>query len=174
MKKLLALVLMACMTLTACNTSWVNEALAILKVALPAALNVLQLVAVLNSSPIDSAKAQTITDDVAAAEKFLEDYKTASDSAKAGVLGQLDAALLTTQADLSTILKSVHVVNPESQAKVTALADFVIAEVSAVEGLLPMSTTTVTHAKAGKPPLSAHKFKAGYNKLMPEPSLVLK
>jgi len=155
----------------ACSTTWVTEAVNILKVVAPAAINVLTLVAAFEGKPVDAQKSATIVNDVNAAITELQNYAAASAAAQPGLLSQLNAALAQTQTDLASILADVHVSNPTKVAQINALVTFVISEVAAVQSLLPNAPVT-----ARKIPVDAKHFKRQYNSLMKDadPALVLK
>ena len=155
----------------ACSTTWVTEAVNILKVVAPAAINVLTLVAAFEGKPVDAQKSATIVNDVNAAITELQNYAAASAAAQPGLLAQLNAALAQTQTDLSSILADVHVSNPTKVAQINALVTFVISEVAAVQSLLPNAPVT-----ARKVPVDAKHFKRQYNAIMKDadPALVLK
>lgn len=160
LKSTLAITLIAAMV--ACSTSWVTEAVNILKVVAPAAINVLALVAAFEGTPINAQKEMTITNDVNAAITELQNYSAASVAAQPGIVTQLNAALTQTQTDLSSILTDLHISDKTKVAQITALVTFVISEVAAVESLLPPAKPVT----ARKLPVSAKNFKKSFNALM--------
>ena len=172
MKALKSAIAIALIAVTvACSTTWVTEAVNILKVAAPAAVNILTLIAAFEGRPVDARKSAIIINDFNAAITELQNYASASASAQPGLLAQLDAALVTTQNDLASILVDVHVSNPTKVAQINALVSFVISEVAAVQSLLPNAPVT-----ARKIPVDSKHFKRGYNAIMKDadPALVLK
>ena len=175
-KAVLPFVLAVTLATVACSTTWVAEAVNILKVVAPAAVNILTLVAAFEGTPVDVQKSQTITNDVNAALKYLQDYSAASAAAGPGVLAQLDGALSATQNDLSSILATLHVVDKAHAAQIQALVTFVISEVAQVQSLIPPPPSTVIPIARRTIPLSARKFKSSFNAMIKpaDASLVLK
>lgn len=157
--------------MVACSTSWVTEAVNILKVVTPAAVNILTLVAALEGKPINAQQVMTVTNDINAAITELQSYTSASVAAQPGVLAQLNAALATTQKDLGAILTDLRISDPVKVAQVTALVTFVISEVAAVQSLLPGAPVA-----AQRLPVSAKQFRNGFNAIMKStaPALAIK
>src|SRR5271156_5650024 len=77
MKKILVVVLSLAMFCTACSTAWVSTLDSILAAAAPALINILQIVAVANGQPVNSALAAKINADATAIKTLAADFASA-------------------------------------------------------------------------------------------------
>lgn len=165
MKKLAAsfTALVLCVSLVACSTSWVNQAVAIANVALPATLNILQLAAVISGHPMNPVFAQTAQNDFKTSVQLFNDYKNAAASAQPGVLAQIQAQLAVTKQDLNIILPTIHVSDPVKQEQIQAMIGLVLDEVNALATLATPASPGMPTARLSKPPMSAKLFKKSFN-----------
>lgn len=181
-RALAALVLCATMILTACSTAWITEAEDIVAALIPAAANLLTLIEALQGngvSPQDlqvmqSASTQAQTD-LQLINTLVTQYQQATDAAtQASLLAQIQTAIATVQSNLSGLLPALHITDPATQAKVTAVIGLILSEVQSLEAILPVITSSASAANASvklkaksvKPPLSASQFRASYNAIM--------
>jgi len=178
-KAILACIFAVVMFATACSTSWVTEAIAITNAILPVAVNVIQLVTALQgtaTSSNDAALAQKwaniVTSDLATLKTLLDQYNAASASAKPGILNQIEAALGVTQSDLGTLLPALHISNPQTVAKITAIVGLVSAEIQSIAALVQAAQgkTSAWHRLSAPRPMTAKEFKSAYKTLVKTPS----
>lgn len=185
-RALAALVLCATMILTACSTAWITEAEEIVAALVPAAANLLTLIGALEGNGVStqdlqlmqSASTQAQTD-LQLINTLITQYQQATDAAtQATLLAQIQTAITTVQSNLSALLPALHITDPATQAKVTAVIGLILSEVQSLEAIIPIvqapaqSSISVAQASAKlkaknvKPPLSASQFRASYNAIM--------
>jgi len=176
-KSILAGVLAVTMFATACSTSWVSEAIAITNALLPVAVNVIQLVTAMQgsgTSSTDLALAQkwatTISADLTLVQTLLNQYNTAAAADKPGFLNRLNDALQVVSSDLGTLLPALHIANPQTQAKVSAIVGLVVAEVQSIEALVAAAQGKTAIVRSAPRPLTAKGFKAAYKEVMRAPT----
>src|SRR5271168_2183796 len=99
MKKVLVVALSLAVFCTACSTAWVSTLDSILAAAVPALINILQIVAVANNQPASSNLSAKINADAADIETLAADFAKASSGSAPGVCQQLQAAVGAYQAD---------------------------------------------------------------------------
>ncbi len=85
MKKFFVVVLCLIVFCTACSTAWVSTLDSILGAAAPALVNILQIVAVANGQPVNSALEAKINADATAIKTLAADFVTASSGAAPSV-----------------------------------------------------------------------------------------
>jgi hypothetical protein len=178
---LLALVLCATIGLSACSTAWIAEAEQIVAALLPAAANILALVAAVQGGNISAQDLQTIqgagtqaTADLQLIQSLVAEYQKASAQAQPGILNQIQNAINTAQSNLAAILPALHIEDAATQAKITAVIGVVLAEMQSLAAIVPLvnpeaSTAMVEMAKkqvTKRVPLSANEFVASYNATM--------
>jgi hypothetical protein len=190
MRALAALVLCATMILTACSTAWITEAEDIVAALIPAAANLLTLIEALQGNGVSTQDLQVVQSASTQAQTDLQlintlvtQYQQATDAAtQASLLTQIQTAITTVQSNLGTLLPALHITDPATQAKVTAVIGLILSEVQSLEAILPAvqpvvqpgATSSASPAKASaklkttnvKPPLSASQFRASYNAIM--------
>ena len=179
-KSIVALALAVTMFATACSTSWTTEAIAITNAILPVAVNVIQLVTALQGTATansDTALAQkwanTLTMDLTTLQTLLNQYNAAAASAKPGILSEIEAALGVVQSDLGTLLPALHITNPQTVAKITAIVGPVSAEIQSIAALVQAArgtTASSRHTLSAARPMTAKEFKAAYKTLVKSPS----
>src|SRR5713226_8979478 len=142
-KSILAAILALAMFATGCSTSWVTEAIAITNGLLPVAVNVIQLVTAMQGSGTSSGDvalaqkwATAVSADLTVVQTLLIQYNSAAAADKPGVLNRLNDALQVVSSDLGTLLPALHITNPQTQAKVTAIVGLVDAELRSIEALV--------------------------------------
>ena len=177
-----ALILCATMMFTACSTAWVGEAEQIVSVLIPAASNILALVATLQGKTVSAADLQLIQNagtqaaaDLQLIQALIVQYQKADASAKPGILNQIQTAIHTVQANLNGLLPALHIQDVATQTKIAAVIGILLSEVQSLAAIVPLvqagaqpaqvlqKTREMGHAKA---PLSASEFVASYNKTM--------
>jgi hypothetical protein len=176
---LLALVLCATIALSACSTAWIAEAEQIVAALLPAAANILALVAAVQGGNISAQDLQTIqsagtqaTADLQLIQSLVAEYQKASAQAQPGILNQIQSAMNTAQSNLSAILPALHIKDAATQAKITAVIGVVLSEMESLAAIVPLvqkpTLAAQNTARVGHPPipLTANEFVASYNATM--------
>ena len=137
MKTILVFTLSAAILLTGCSAAWISTIDAILAVAAPALINILQIVAVANNQPLNSNLAAKIDADAAAIKLLAGDFATASSASSSGICQQLQAAISTYQADQQLVLQVAQVSDTNTQTKITLLVDLVAGTIQAITAVIP-------------------------------------
>lgn len=173
-----ALILCMTIALAACSTDWIGQAEQVVSALIPAATNIVALVAALQGKSISASDLQTIQKagsqagaDLELIQALIAAYQKADDTAKPGILNQIQTAISTVQANLQGLLPALHIQDAATQAKITAVIGIVLSEVQSLSAVVPLvsaSTSPKMMAKAvvqaKKPlPLSASEFVASYN-----------
>ena len=179
-----------CMTMiwSGCSTDWIGEAEQIVAALIPAASNIVALVAALEGKSVSATDLQTIQSagaqagaDLQLIQSLIAAYQKADAEAKPGILNQIQSAIGMVQGNLSGMLKGLHIKDAATQTKITAVVGLVLAEVQSLAAIVPVVTgapTTVAIAKDQSPhpvahnatrvghpraPLSANEFVQSYN-----------
>ena len=159
----------------ACNTSWISQATSIIAVLEPAAVNIITLVAALQGHTVSAADLNTIT---AATNEANADFKLIGDllaqynsANAASTIDKINVALNDAKTHLSGILTALHISDPATIAKISAVIGVVIAEIQSLAALIPVVKGQTTMKAAHVPyPLDAHQFKAAFNAVMTAPT----
>jgi hypothetical protein len=181
------LALLLCMTLiwSACSTAWIGEAEQIVAALIPAASNIVALVAAMEGKNVSAGDLATIQNagaqagaDLQLIQSLIAAYQNADEAAKPGILNQIQIAINAVQGNLQGLLPALHIKDAATQAKVTAVIGIVLAEVESLAAVVPLvqgnsaaalraadsrgrlSPQSVVHTRA---PLSANEFVASYN-----------
>ncbi len=142
-----ALVIDALIFLVGCTTSWVSEAssiLALLGPAISAALEILSAFGIGLSPNVATQiaawgqKAQTALTQVAT---LITQYNTAEATAQPGILAEIQTLLATVADNLATLLPTINITDPATQAKVIAVFNAIQTELAALVALIPSITT---------------------------------
>ena len=176
-QSILAGLLAVTMFATACSTSWVSSAIAITNALLPVAVNVIQLVTAMQGSGANSTDvalaqkwATAVSADLTVVQTLLNQYNTAVAADKLGFLNKLQDALQVVSSDLGTLLPALHISNPQTQAKVTAMVGLVVAEVSAIAALVNAAQGKTSVARGTPKVMDAASFKAAYKTVVKAPT----
>ena len=178
----LALVLCVSVVLAGCSTDWIVEAEQVVAVLIPAATNIVALVAAMQGKSVSAGDLKTIQSagaqagaDLQLIQALITAYQKADETAKPGILNQIQAAINAVQANLQGLLPAVHIQDAATQAKVTAVVGIVLSEVQSLAAIVPvvnanagsLSPTLAAKnaARMGHPPLplSASEFVSSYN-----------
>jgi len=174
----LGLVLCVTVTLAGCSTTWIGEAEQVVAALIPAAANIIALVAALEGKSVSAADLQTIQNagtqagaDLQLIESLITAYQTADATAKPGILNQIQTAINVVQANLQGLLPALHIQDAATQAKITAVVGIVLSEVESLAAIVPLvsanaSTAAMARAAAQtkkQPPLTASEFVKSYN-----------
>ncbi len=174
----LALVLSVTMILSGCSTDWVSQAEQIVSVLIPAATNIITLVAMLEGKNVSAADLQVIQGagtqaaaDLQLIQSLIKAYEKAEASAQPGILNQIQSAINAVQGNLQGLLPALHIKDAATQSKITAVVGIVLSEVQSLAAILPLvnsNTSPKAIAMAGaqvkkQAPLSASEFVKSYN-----------
>jgi hypothetical protein len=174
----LALVLCMSIVLAGCSTDWIVEAEQIVAALIPAATNIVALVAAMQGKSVSAGDLNTIQSagtqagaDLQLIQALIAAYQKADESAKPGILNQIQTAITAVQANLQGLLPALHIQDAATQAKVTAMVGIVLSEVQSLAAIVPVVSAsasprmmTKATVQAKKPlPLSASEFVSSYN-----------
>lgn len=175
------LVLCLTMALTACSTAWVGQAQGIVAALIPAAANIIALVAVLQGKSISPQDLQVIQGagtqagaDLQLIQSLIAEYEKANAAAKPGILNQIQTAINSVRGNLNGLLPALHIKEVATQTKITAVVGIVLSEVQSLAAILPLVNPSSSPqmmemaAKQAKkqPALTAREFVASYNATM--------
>lgn len=174
-----ALVLCLTMMLAGCSTAWIGQAEEIVAALIPAAANLIALVAALQGKTVSAADLQTIQNagtqagaDLQLIQALVAAYQKADAAAQPGILNQIESAIGAVQGSLQGLLPALHIQDAATQAKITAVVGIVLSEVQSLAAILPVlkagPTLSQSTRKDGTPnvakaPLSASEFVSSYN-----------
>lgn len=167
-KSLLALVLAAAITATACSAQWINVALQDLPVLTQMALNIATLVSAMETgkqaTPADIAVIQNISVQASRGLNVLQslyaDYKA---NPSADTLQKIQNVISGLNQNLPALLESAHISNSILAARVTAATNLILTTVNSFAALMPQGApATSQKAKAAAPP-SAKDLKKQWN-----------
>jgi hypothetical protein len=181
----LALVLCLTMVLAGCSTAWIGQAEEIVAALIPAAANLVALVAALQGKTVSAADLQTIQNagaqagaDLQIIQSLIAAYQKADAAAQPGILNQIESAIGVVQGNLQGLLPALHIQDAATQAKITAVVGILLSEVQSLAAIVPVlkagagaPTLSQNARKSGaasvvKAPLSANEFAASYNATM--------
>lgn len=185
MRSGLAVVLCAVMVWTGCSTNWVNQAEQIVAALIPAAANIVALVAALRGKSVSAADLHVIQAagaqagaDLQVIQSLIAAYEKADAAAKPGILNQVQSAINAVQGNLQGLLAGLHIKDAATQAKVSAVVGILLSEVQSLAAVVPLvggnpdakvpTSAARTAAEMGhsRIPLTAAEFVASYNATM--------
>jgi hypothetical protein len=177
-----ALVVVLCLTigLAACSTAWIGEAEQIVAVLIPAAANIISLVAALQGKGVSAEDLRTIQNagtqagaDLQLVQSLITAYQNADAAAKPGILNQIQAAIGVVQASLQGLLPALHIQDAATQTKITAVVGILLSEVQSLAAIVPLvkanaeGPTLAAKSAAGmghpRAPLTASEFVSSFN-----------
>jgi hypothetical protein len=185
----LAVVLCGSSVFSGCSSNWIKEAEQIVAVMLPAAANLLALVATLEGKTVTAEDLATIQNagkeasaDLQMIQSLIAAYEKADAAAKPGILNQIQSAIGAVQGNLQGLLMGLHIKDGATQAKVQAVVGLMLSEVQSLAEVLPVGQGTAALRAAASPfgsaqgrrgrlsphssvrvPLSASEFVRSYN-----------
>jgi hypothetical protein len=102
--------------------------------------------------------------DLQTAQTLITSYQAAASSAKPGILGQIDAALIASENNLNAILTAFHVSDTTLEATIAAALGSAITIVLAIQLLIPPPPAApATRLAMAKPSDQSAAMKAAYN-----------
>ncbi len=154
---MLALVLSMSLVMGGCSTNWINEAEEISAALIPAAANLVALVAALQGKNVSAQDVAVIQNagtqagaDLQLVQSLIAAYEKADASAQPGILNQIQSALNVAQSDLQGILPALHIKDAATQAKITAVVGVLISEVQSLAAVVPLVQGSATGAVSAK------------------------
>jgi hypothetical protein len=182
----LALLLGLTMISSGCSTNWVQQGQEIIAVLMPAAANLVILVATLQGKEIsaeDLALVQKAGSEVGAdltlVQALIGAYESADQKAKQRILSQIQSALQAAQENLQGLVLGLHIKDESTRVKVTAIVGILLAEVQALAAILPVvqgqgagtrgqgaEVNAQGAAARRKKPMSAGEFSNSYNAII--------
>jgi len=168
------------MTLAGCSTNWIAEAEQVVAALIPAAANIIALVAALEGKSVSATDLQTIQNagtqagaDLQLIQSLITAYQTADATAKPGILNQIQTAINAVEANLQGLLTGLHIKDAATQTKITAVIGIVLSEVQSLAAIVPLvsagamgpTLAAKNAARVGHPrlPLTAGEFVKSYN-----------
>jgi hypothetical protein len=188
-----AVVLCFTIGMAGCSTAWIGEAEEIVAALIPAAGNIVALVAAVQGKGVSANDMQTIQNSGAQAaadlqliQSLIAAYEKADATAQPGILNQIESAMAAVEANLKGLLPALHIQDAATQAKVTAVVGLVLSEVESLAAVVPLVKNNSPTPSAGsgqalaaqnaarmghpsgvaKAPLSAREFVSSYNATM--------
>jgi hypothetical protein len=177
-----AVVLCLTMVMAGCSTAWIEQAQEIVAALVPAAANLVTLVAALQGKTVSAADFQTIQNagtqagaDLQLIQALIAAYHTADAAAQPGILNQIESAIAAVQGNLQGLLQALHIQDAATQAKITAVVGILLSEVQSLAAVIPIvkeGTIQSQNARLNrvprivKAPLSASEFVKSYNATM--------
>ncbi|HTW58861.1 MAG TPA: hypothetical protein VMD99_12090 [Terriglobales bacterium] len=180
----LAVVLCLTIGLAGCSTAWIGQAEEIVAALIPAAANIVALVAALEGNGVSATDLQTIQNagtqagaDLQLIQSLIAAYEKADAAAQPGILNQIQAAISTVQGNLENLLPALHIKDAATETKITAVVGILLSEVESLAAIVPLMNTPALSAKSAlrterpnvphpKAPLSAREFVESYNATM--------
>ncbi|MGB6249509.1 MAG: hypothetical protein WCC78_16075 [Terriglobales bacterium] len=165
MRKVLIVVLSLALSSTACSTAWVSTLDSILAAAAPALINILQIVSVANSEPMNSTLAAKIDDDAVAIKTLAADFAKDGGSNACTILQN---AVATYQVDQALVLQLAQVKDSNTQTKIALLADLVSGTIGAITAVIPACQPSTASPKSADVErlLKLEHFVASYNVIL--------
>ncbi len=144
-RAILAVVLCSTLIWTGCSTAWVGQAQEIVAALIPAAANIVTLVAALQGKSVSATDMQTIQNagtqagaDLQLIASLMAAYQKADASTQAGILNQIESAINAVQGNLQGLLPALHIKDAATQAKITAVIGIVLSEVQSLAAIVPI------------------------------------
>ena len=180
----LAVVLCMTMIATGCSTAWIAEAEQIVAAMIPAAANLIALVAALEGKGVSAGDLQMVQNagsqagaDLQLIQSLIAAYQKADAAAQPGILNEIESAIGAAQGNLQGLLPALHIKDAATQAKVTAVVGILLSEVQSLAAVVPVAQrdektamkipalAARSAASTGHPrvPLSAREFVRSYN-----------
>ncbi|HLZ40313.1 MAG TPA: hypothetical protein VKQ11_05090 [Candidatus Sulfotelmatobacter sp.] len=135
----LAVVLCLSMIFSGCSTDWVREAESIVAALIPAAANLVALVAALEGKTVSASDLQIVQNagtqaaaDLQLVQSLIVAYEKADAAGKPGILNQIQSAIGAAQGNLQELLPALHIKDAATQAKITAVVGILLAEVQSL------------------------------------------
>jgi hypothetical protein len=142
---MMAMLLGLSLVTSGCSSNWVDEAEQISAAMIPAAANLVTLVAALQGDSMSAQDLAIIQNagteagaDLQLVRSLISAYRKADASAQPGILNQIQSALNSAQGNLQGLLPALHIKDAATQAKITAVLGILISEVQALAAVVPL------------------------------------
>ncbi len=168
------------MILAGCSTDWIAEAEKIVAALIPAAANLVTLVAALEGKSVGATDLAIVQNagmeagaDLQLAQSLIAAYQKADEAAKPGIQKQIQSAILAAQGNLQGLLPALHIKDTATQTKITAVVGILLAEVQSLAAVVAVAAIESQNAhpvaynatRVGHPRvlLTANEFVKSYN-----------
>ena len=138
----------------ACTGAWTGEAINIIQLLVPSITSILSILSAFGVGIPATAMtaiqgwATEATTGLQTVAGLIQQYNTAEATAKPGLLTEIQTTLHVISSNLAAILPEIHVTDPKTEAKITAIIGLVANEIAALINLVPAIQGTVTsHAE---------------------------
>jgi len=180
-KAMLAPTLCVTLICTACSTAWMSEAEQIVAALVPAAANIVALVATMQGKSVSANDLEAIQNagsqagsDLQLLQSLIAAYQKADAAAQPGILNQIQAAINAAQSAIGGLLPALHIKDAATAAKITAVVGIVLSEIQSLASIVPLVGAGAAPAPVGmattrtkwQPPLTASEFVGSYNATM--------
>lgn len=186
----LAVVLCMTMIWSGCSTDWIKEAEQIVATLIPAAANLVTLVAALQGKNVSAGDLQLVQNtgaqasaDLQLIQSLIAAYQKADAASKPGIMNQIQNAIAAVQANLQGVLPALHIKDTATQTKITAVVGVLLSEVQSLAAVVPvvqgagasgqgfaksaaLRATDTRGRLSVHAPLSASEFVKSYNSTM--------
>jgi hypothetical protein len=167
----LGLVLCLAIGLAGCSTGWIGQAQEIVAVLIPAAANIVTLVATLDGKGVLAGDLQTIQSagtqagaDLQLIQSLIAAYEKADASAQPGILNQIQTATATVESNLQNLLPALHIKDAATETKITAVVGILLSEVQSLAAVVPLLRNQSSVASRQLPVVSGQRPKKTYLK----------
>ncbi|MGH9343193.1 MAG: hypothetical protein ACRD19_05465 [Terriglobia bacterium] len=174
-KKLILIPALA-VALAGCGVAqWVKAAQQILPVVLPMVTNLVTALSLLEGKTVSPADLNTISQtanqvstDLNLVGQLVNQYQS---SPSTTTLNSINNALVDVNAHLNALMPALHITDPATVQKITAIATLVNSEVNSIEQILPLVSSGQAHAASRVVvPLNAAQLKRQYDAIVTERS----
>lgn len=151
---------------TACNPATI---LGYLQQVAPTVIAVLNLVAAFGGPAVEQNRVDAINKESANVIDLYQKFINADQASKQDALSRFHAAYETMMGNLTEVLNTARVMNPETQRKVAAAVSAAFLLLNQIELLIPGTSPTPAQAKAAKAGhffKSPSEFKVKFNQLL--------
>jgi hypothetical protein len=154
--------------------TWIATANQIVPIAGSMAAGVLALIAALSGKTLDPNEVTTLTTVVGAIQKALNDISAMVTEYQATpsttLLGDIEAATKAVIDNINQFLQDTGITDTATQAKVSAILNLVLNEVTSFASLLPILSATAGEKLTLVVPMPSKDFKKAYNELLTTPT----
>lgn len=173
--KLLLIPVLA-VALAACGVAqWVKSAQQILPVVLPMVTNLVTAVTMLEGKTVSATDLNTISQtanqvsaDLNLVGQLVNQYQS---SPNTSTLSNINNALADVNTHLNELMPALHISDPATTQKITAVVGLIASEVTSMEQILPLVTNSQAHAiSRAAVPMTAAQLKGQYDEIVTRPT----
>jgi uncharacterized protein with PIN domain len=165
-KSILAVALCLALVVQGCSLAWVSKLDTIIVALAPALINALNIVAIYEGKPANTALEAKITADAASLKTIATDLTNASAATAPTACAQAQAAVETLTSDASAVLQIIQVSSAATTTNAMAVFQAGYAIVETVVSLIPSCaspTTAAARAQVKLATLDANSLVSNYN-----------